>query len=596
MATTNINVTSERLSRYFDTAKTKPFVIPEYQRPYAWTEEHVETLFNDLWEFTETQGGSSNETATYFLGSIVSYDNEDKKCQEIIDGQQRITSLFLLLRAIYTKLAGIPENEPKAKNFMRQIEPLLWRADKLTGEIDYSSVLLSSNVIDNVGNEILKNILKTGEAAPNAQDNYSVNYRIFQRLLDKVSLENPFKIYDFIFAILNQAVVLPIISSDVEMALTIFSTLNNRGLPLSDADIFKAKIYGKLSGGERDAFIEKWKNLETKAERCSESIQQLFYYYMFYLRACSKDTKSTTPGVRRYFLKDNIKELFKPNLLDDLDTILNLWNVINNHGQIDGEQWSQNIEIIKALDILSSYPNEFWKYPVIIYYLSNRNVDNFEDKFKKFLRRLAIELLTKYIVTPTINAVKSDIMKLNAEIIGNTSPKFEFKIIDTKELMKKLHEPHKNVVRMILKLFAYEKQDILLPEKWEIEHILPQKWQSNYFKNSEDEIKAKIENIGNKLPFEKTLNIVAGNGYFTKKKQEYKTSEIEITKELGESALEDWTLDRITERDIRLSDAFSEVMSRWNKEYCSMDVGVSDELPTAEQLAQIEAFKKKGWV
>ena len=180
MATTNINVTSERLSRYFDTAKTKPFVIPEYQRPYAWTEEHVETLFNDLWEFTETQGGSSNETATYFLGSIVSYDNEDKKCQEIIDGQQRITSLFLLLRAIYTKLAGIPENEPKAKNFMRQIEPLLWRADKLTGEIDYSSVLLSSNVIDNVGNEILKNILKTGEAAPNAQDNYSVNYRIFQ--------------------------------------------------------------------------------------------------------------------------------------------------------------------------------------------------------------------------------------------------------------------------------------------------------------------------------------------------------------------------------------------------------------------------------
>lgn len=145
-------------------------------------------------------------------------------------------------------------------------------------------------------------------------------------------------------------------------------------------------------------------------------------------------------------------------------------------------------------------------------------MDNFEDKFKKFLRRLAIELLTKYIVTPTINAVKSDIMKLNAEIIGNTSPKFEFKIIDTKELMKKLHEPHKNVVRMILKLFAYEKQDILLPEKWEIEHILPQKWQSNYFKNSEDEIKAKIENIGNKLPFEKTLNIVAGNGYFTKKR------------------------------------------------------------------------------
>lgn len=67
MATTNINVTSERLSRYFDTAKTKPFVIPEYQRPYAWTEEHVETLFNDLWEFTETQGGHQMKQRLTFL-------------------------------------------------------------------------------------------------------------------------------------------------------------------------------------------------------------------------------------------------------------------------------------------------------------------------------------------------------------------------------------------------------------------------------------------------------------------------------------------------------------------------------------------------
>ena len=78
------------------------FLIPEYQRPYAWTFDQVDTLFSDIWDFTESTGGPERE-ATYFLGSIVSFINE-KGEQEIIDGQQRITSLFLLLRAIYVKI------------------------------------------------------------------------------------------------------------------------------------------------------------------------------------------------------------------------------------------------------------------------------------------------------------------------------------------------------------------------------------------------------------------------------------------------------------------------------------------------------------
>lgn len=73
---------------------------------------------------------------------------------------------------------------------------------------------------------------------------------------------------------------------------------------------------------------------------------------------------------------------------------------------------------------------------------------------------------------------------------------------------------------MLLKTLAYEQQDTLLPSKWEIEHIFPQKWQTNYFPDVSDAtIKEKIEHIGNKLPFEKKLNIVAGNGYFGKKKK-----------------------------------------------------------------------------
>ena len=58
----------------------------QYQRPYAWSIDEVKTLFDDLWEFTISTGGSSNASKSYFLGTIVSFINEDGE-QEIIDGQ-----------------------------------------------------------------------------------------------------------------------------------------------------------------------------------------------------------------------------------------------------------------------------------------------------------------------------------------------------------------------------------------------------------------------------------------------------------------------------------------------------------------------------
>lgn len=110
-------------------------------------------------------------------------------------------------------------------------------------------------------------------------------------------------------------------------------------------------------------------------------------------------------------------------------------------------------------------------------------------------------------------------------------------------------------------------------------------------------IKERIEHIGNKLPFEKKLNIVAGNGYFGKKKKEYTSSKIVITKAMGTSDVMDWNLESITKRDIRVSDEVIEIMKRWNNEY--LDVPASEgkaEEPSEEELAQIEKFKKNGWI
>lgn len=555
--TTTINVDKRSVKQLLETGKNKKFVIPEYQRPYAWSDEQIQVLFDDLSEYTHNT--NDDDESTYFLGTIVSYENENHE-QEIIDGQQRITTLFLLLRAIYTKL----EKSGSEADFLKsQIVPTIWKQNPTTGEVDFDKILITSRVMGDEGNQEFANILITGQSDEKSNSNYAKNYRLLQQLVDEYAAEQPLAFYSFISNILNRAILLPITADTQDTALTIFSTLNDRGLALSDADIFKAKIYNHLDQIGKKNFIEHWQQLDEEASNAGESIQKLFYYYMFYLRAKENDRKTTTPGIRKYYAKNNFERLYSDDIMENLNTILNLWIVINNRNAVDNEKWSENQEIKQILDALTSYPNEFWKYPVVIYYLHYHQNDTFEDEFLLFVKRLLAVLSARYIVTPTINAVKKGILNLNAEIIKSPQPKFDFSKVDEKELSDKIKNAHRNTVRMILKIIAYQHQADLLPEKWEIEHILPQKWQSSYFSTSTDsEVKELVEHIGNKIPFEKKLNIIASNGYFAKKKESYNKSKVEILLELSKNH-NDWGLDEIRERDIRISDELVTLLNEW---------------------------------
>ena len=583
MATT-IEVNKSSIKELLMTGIKEKFLIPEYQRPYAWTDEQVITLFDDLKEYTNNQNESS-----YFLGCIVSFTNENKE-QEIIDGQQRITTLLLLLRAIHKKLQKMSDSKEK-ENFIRQIEPAIWKIDELTSVADYTTVLIESKVMEVKYNQILESILKTGETETGSKDRYSVNYNLLVKLLDEYAISETLNFYKFINNVLNKTIVLPIKADTQETALTIFSTLNDRGLPLSDADIFKAKIYNKIDEKDKMGFVDKWKNIALRAENVDESVQKLFYYYMFYLRAIDKDKNTTTPGLRKYFAENSFSRLYKDNLMKNLEDILEFWEVVNCREQKDAK-WTSDLEILSILDILSSYPNEFWKYPVIIYYLENKDTENFEEIFLGFLRKLFVNLFRVYVVSPTINSVKASILTLNSSILHDDKLSFEFKKVTEDELKNSLKHLHRNAVRMLLKLLAYntDGQNELLPYSWEIEHILPVKWQTIYFNSNKDEVNEWIETIGNKIPFEKKLNIVASNGYFAKKQEQYKKSNIQIAKAMSDKGIKDWKLEEIRERNIRIIDEVIDTFNSW-------DSGINDDknnVLSRQEKAAIELIKSKG--
>ncbi|MFC4665811.1 DUF262 domain-containing protein [Falsiporphyromonas endometrii] len=606
MATANINVNKQSVLQLLTSGQEIPFVIPEYQRPYSWSDDEIITLFEDLWEFS-IERTHNDGAKSYFLGCIVSYEEDGER--QIIDGQQRITSLFLLLRAVFYMLEKEDNKTDEVRNFIQKIKPALWKENEMTGKEDRSQILLRSEVVTDNGNRILQNILETGETVKNAKDNYSRNYNKFKELYEQKSQNSPNQIYHFVLALLNYSILLPITADDQETALTIFNTLNNRGLPLSDADIFKSYIYKKLDDSEKKKFINKWKKLETDAEKANESIQSLFYYNMFYMRAKEKDDKSTTPGVRKYYLNKNSNRL-TPEVIDDLAINLQLWKVINNREPVEDEEWSLNMDIRKILDCLSSYTNEFWKYPVSIFFMEHKNKSNFEEQFLIFLRKLYVMLLTRYLEVPTINAVKTDILKLNVQIIKNSHPEFYagFGVnkpedrcavdIEKTRTDKLIITPHKNMVRMLLKLLAYQEdtQSDLLPVYWEIEHIFPQSWDTKYYTLDEEETNEKLEHLGNKLPLEKKLNISASNNYFAKKKEKYRNSKIAIVKRLGESPLNEWDLTNIDENDIKVCNIVKHILKTWVDEYEKIEDTSKIPEATPEELEMIRMLKEKGLI
>ena len=606
MAAANIRVNKLSVLELLRTGQEVPFMIPEYQRPYSWSDDEVTTLFEDLWEFSidRTKGGAS----TYFLGSIVSY--KENEVSQIIDGQQRLTSLFLLLRAILKSLESEENKTAEVNNFISKIKPALWKENEMTGLEDRTEMLLTSEVVTDSGKYILMRILERGETLPNAKDNYSRNYNKFAELYTSKAKNSPNQIFHFITAVLNHTILLPIDADDQETALTIFNTLNNRGLPLSDADIFKSHLYKGLDEDGKRNFIQKWKDLEVDAAEVEESIQSLFYYHMFYIRAKEGDEKTTTPGVRKYFLEKN-KNRLTVDVIDELAQNLHLWEIVKGRYIIEDEPWSKNMEIRKVLDCLSSYTNEFWKYPVSIFYMKYKNTEEFETLFLKFLRKFLVMLLTRFMERPTVSAIKSDILKLNVQIIKTCHPEFaagfdEKNIEDEYALQaenirtdKLIIKPHSKIERMVLKLWAYTNpdQENLLPPYWEIEHIFPQTWDTKYYTLGDDEIEDKLHHLGNKLPLEKKLNISASNNYFFKKKDKYKESQIAICKKLGESSLDDWDMENVEQNDEKICKGLKELFKQWIDEYEPTVPEIKDApIPTEEELAMIKMLKKKGLI
>ena len=522
-----LNVDQKTVKELFENKKSD-FLIPDYQRPYAWSESECLTLWEDIFSFAFPENdkdkfNSSNDE--YFLGPIVTFKNEDEK-MEIIDGQQRLTTLLLFLRAFYARYGNMQDSEAKATR--ESIEKCIWKTDEF-GKPNMSALKINSEVATDNDKEEFLSILRYGDAPKEMKSNYAVNYRFFQTKIEEFLNAFPGYFSYLPIRILNNCILLPIEAESQDTALRIFSTLNDRGKPLSDADIFKAQFYKYYSAkGEKNEFIQKWKSLEELCEKIFHPISgtpmdEIFTRYMYYERAKMGIKSSTTEALRKFYEKDSYKLLKNDELFENLIILANFWNDVSNQNV---ERFSDRV--LRRLFVLNYAPNGMWTYFVSVYFMQNKDNEGLlnDEKFYNFLNRITAFIWSYALTNPGVNALRTPVYAEMVNIVENRNVEFADYQFDEK-ILRSLFDTFgfyngRPITKSILAWWAFcdEGQKLLsLETVFEIEHI----YAKNRYEKEGSLINSKnIEALGNKSLLEKRINIRASDYRFSDKVSYYK--------------------------------------------------------------------------
>ena len=505
------------------------YIIPDYQRPYAWDEDSCQTLWDDIFSFAipDNDATKFDGNDEYFLGSIVTFEN-DKKQQEVIDGQQRLTTFMLLLRAFYDRFTKMQDQG--SKDFSERIASCIWKTDEM-GKPDKDHLKIDSVVATDKDKEEFLSILRTGIVTDNQTSRYANNFRFFLKKVDEFINSFPTFAKNLPARILNNCILMPIEAESQDTALRIFSTLNDRGLPLSDSDIFKAQFYQyykQKSEDDRDEFIKDWKKLEETCEKIFHPItgtpmDDLFTRYMYFIRAKRDNNKSsTTESLRRFYERDKYSVLKQDDTFENLKDLAQFWEDITDQNR---ERFSE--DVLKKLFILNYAPNSMWNYFISVYYLANRTEDGKldDEDFKMFLDRTIAFIWGYAIIHPGVNALRTPIFAEMLNIVNLNEVTFsDFKFDKEQTRSAILIYDFKNgrpitksmlALRMMLnKEQSYPK----LSQQFDIEHIYPRKRQENEKGLSNNR---QIDLLGNKSLLEKRVNIRASDYRFEDKIKYY---------------------------------------------------------------------------
>ena len=423
------------------------------------------------------------------------------------------------------------------------IERCIWKTDEF-GKPDVDSLKLDSEVATDDAKQELNDILRTGVTIEGQKSQYAQNYRFFQRKIEQFLEEYPSYFAHLPIRILNNCILLPIEAESQDTALRIFSTLNDRGKPLSDSDIFKAQFYKYYSQkDQKKEFIERWKQLE---ELCSKiyhpiigtPMDEAFTRYMYYERAKQGNKSSTTEALRKFYEKNGYAILKNDETFENLVDLTNFWHDVELQNK---DRFAE--EVLRRLFVLNYAPNGMWAYIVSVYYMANRDASGMLDDnaFCEFLNKITAFIWAYAVTNPGVNALRTPVYAEMVNIVNGEPVTFDGFRFDVQSVTNMFNNyvfsNNRAITRSMLTWWAYQHDDqelLLLESRLDIEHIFPRGRQDK--EHSLSNVR-NLEALGNKALLEKRINISASDyrfidkikyykGYINMRKQEKKGTKI----------------------------------------------------------------------
>lgn len=257
----------EKLKDYF-------FLVPDYQREYVWkADDQVEQFLTDIDnEYDE----NAEQQESYFIGSIIIVKNKNK--YDVIDGQQRLTTITLTLCAIRDLLSNQELTELQ-KNHLNTVNNLLYSFDSDTEQL---LVRLELQYDESKGflDSLIKKETYIGEVTASIQKMraaYNQIYNYLENILQK-GVADLTKFAKFFY---NKIELVLIESEDIGSALKIFETINQRGASLNAMDLVKNLLFRQANESQFSIIKETWKKINEALLRCGEDENPLRFLRYF---------------------------------------------------------------------------------------------------------------------------------------------------------------------------------------------------------------------------------------------------------------------------------------------------------------------------
>jgi hypothetical protein len=257
----------EKLKDYF-------FLVPDYQREYVWkADDQVEQFLTDIDnEYDE----NADQQESYFIGSIIIVKNKNK--YDVIDGQQRLTTITLTLCAIRDLLSNQELTELQ-KNHLNTVNNLLYSFDSDTEQL---LVRLELQYDESKGflDSLIKKEQYIGEVTASIQKMRAAYNQIYN-YLEKILQKGVADVTKFAKFFYNKIELVLIESEDIGSALKIFETINQRGASLNAMDLVKNLLFRQANESQFSTIKEKWKNINEALLRCGEHENPLRFLRYF---------------------------------------------------------------------------------------------------------------------------------------------------------------------------------------------------------------------------------------------------------------------------------------------------------------------------